>query len=250
MSSGRLTGKAHSGDAPKASWIPTFTDLLQLLMTFFVLLLTMSSMDSKKLKQTFGMFTGAVGTLGTGSGQEESVPPLTIRPAVVPNTFDTQFGPDMTPAIDNEELDIKKLLEEAARQSVESKLIEVERTENGIRLRVAAQAAFTGEGRPKLSDEAQRLLLDIADLAASRQMGLTISTNVEPTKKRRVEAAWKDAAHLTDQAAQIVHTKGQLPFASLTVKAYGRPSKLSVGGVHSGLSVELVSPEESKNHGK
>jgi len=45
------------------AWLVTFGDLVMLLLTFFVLLLTMSSMDTKKLKDTFSHFRGAPGVL-------------------------------------------------------------------------------------------------------------------------------------------------------------------------------------------
>lgn len=44
--------KAGSGVDPNA-WMVTFSDLLTLLLTFFVLLISMSSLDSKKLKEAF-----------------------------------------------------------------------------------------------------------------------------------------------------------------------------------------------------
>lgn len=50
-------------------WMVTFSDLVMLLLTFFVLLLTMSSLDSKKLTELFTHFRAATGLLefsGTG----------------------------------------------------------------------------------------------------------------------------------------------------------------------------------------
>jgi chemotaxis protein MotB len=44
-------------------WMVTFGDLLMLLLTFFVLLLAMSSMDVKSLKTMFSIFSGASGPL-------------------------------------------------------------------------------------------------------------------------------------------------------------------------------------------
>ncbi|ACL02715.1 OmpA/MotB domain-containing protein [Desulfatibacillum aliphaticivorans] len=44
-------------------WMVTFADLVTLLMTFFVLLLTMSSMDTKALQTMFTLFAGASGPL-------------------------------------------------------------------------------------------------------------------------------------------------------------------------------------------
>ena len=45
------------------AWLVTFSDLVMLLLTFFVLLLSMSSMDTKKLKTMFAHFKGATGSL-------------------------------------------------------------------------------------------------------------------------------------------------------------------------------------------
>lgn len=45
------------------TWMVTFSDLATLLLTFFVLLLSMSSMDNKSLKSSFTNFTSASGIL-------------------------------------------------------------------------------------------------------------------------------------------------------------------------------------------
>lgn len=42
--------KAAPSGGPSNAWMATFSDLLMLMLTFFVLLLTMSSMDDKKVK--------------------------------------------------------------------------------------------------------------------------------------------------------------------------------------------------------
>lgn len=47
-------------------WMVTFGDLLMLLLTFFVMLLAMSSMDNKTLKTMFSIFQGASGPLELG----------------------------------------------------------------------------------------------------------------------------------------------------------------------------------------
>jgi chemotaxis protein MotB len=49
------------GEVPP--WMVTFSDLTTLLLTFFVLLLSMSSMDNKSLKSSFTNFTSASGIL-------------------------------------------------------------------------------------------------------------------------------------------------------------------------------------------
>jgi chemotaxis protein MotB len=50
-----------TGEVP--SWMVTFSDLATLLLTFFVFLLSMSSMDDKSLRSLFTNFTSACGIL-------------------------------------------------------------------------------------------------------------------------------------------------------------------------------------------
>jgi chemotaxis protein MotB len=64
--------KEEALSADSNAWLTTFADLVMLLLTFFVMLLSMSSMDTKKLKDTFSRFQGAPGVLELGSNQKIS----------------------------------------------------------------------------------------------------------------------------------------------------------------------------------
>lgn len=52
------------------AWMVTFADLVMLLLTFFVLLLTMSSMDAKKLENLMSHFKEATGVLEFAGASE------------------------------------------------------------------------------------------------------------------------------------------------------------------------------------
>ena len=70
---GRGRNKGDEGPGPDTQgWLTTFADLVMLLLTFFVLLLTMSSMDTKALRESFSQFHGAPGVLELGSQQSVS----------------------------------------------------------------------------------------------------------------------------------------------------------------------------------
>ncbi len=70
---GRSRNKGDDGPGPDTQgWLTTFADLVMLLLTFFVLLLTMSSMDTKALRESFSQFHGAPGVLELGSEQSVS----------------------------------------------------------------------------------------------------------------------------------------------------------------------------------
>lgn len=69
----------------KNRWMTTFSDMVTLLITFFVLLISMSSMDDKSLTEAFGFFNEVMGPLEFAQAQEiQGLPSLieTVRPKV------------------------------------------------------------------------------------------------------------------------------------------------------------------------
>jgi len=54
-------------------WMATFSDMMTLLLTFFVLLLSMSSLDQQKLKEALGSLKGALGVLQGGTKTDVNV---------------------------------------------------------------------------------------------------------------------------------------------------------------------------------
>lgn len=69
----------------KDAWMVTFGDLLQLLITFFVLMISMSSMDKKVFKEMFSVFGGGLGVLGFADMTKLVPPP--ISPLLAPPKF-------------------------------------------------------------------------------------------------------------------------------------------------------------------
>ncbi|MDD3506508.1 MAG: flagellar motor protein MotB, partial [Sulfurimonas sp.] len=53
-------------------WLAAFGDLMSLLLCFFVLLLSMSSMDAKKISEAIGSLSGAMSVLEGGIKTEVS----------------------------------------------------------------------------------------------------------------------------------------------------------------------------------
>ncbi len=60
--------KPKKPDEGAPGWMVTFADLMTLLLTFFVLLLSMSTLDNQKVKLALGSLRGALGVL-EGGGQ-------------------------------------------------------------------------------------------------------------------------------------------------------------------------------------
>jgi len=65
-------GKKKCPECPKClpGWLAAFGDLMSLLLCFFVLLLSMSTMDAKKLEEAVGSLAGALSVLEGGERSE------------------------------------------------------------------------------------------------------------------------------------------------------------------------------------
>lgn len=67
-------GKQKCPECPEClpAWLAAFGDLMSLLLCFFVLLLSMSSMDAKKISEAIGSLSGAMSVLEGGTKTEIS----------------------------------------------------------------------------------------------------------------------------------------------------------------------------------
>lgn len=97
-------------------WLLTFSDVLTLLITFFVLLISMSSMDTKRLRETSDFFRGALGALEGSKGRSTTqlFTPKGGRPRITPSL--TPVASEVVGASEevDDARDIEALLKQAA----------------------------------------------------------------------------------------------------------------------------------------
>ena len=80
--------KKKNNGPDKSFWMVTFSDLLSLMLTFFVLLLSMSSMSKENLKQISSVFQQGLGIMGNGGPFGMWVPHKeTVIPPRVPAAY-------------------------------------------------------------------------------------------------------------------------------------------------------------------
>lgn len=92
----KKTEDPGSGIDPTA-WMATMSDLTFLLITFFVLLISMSAMDVKFLKEAFGLLSGGTSVLpfeGSAPGPSKTRIQLTLSPLA--NSFPTSKNASFT----------------------------------------------------------------------------------------------------------------------------------------------------------
>ena len=144
-----------SDDIDPNAWMVTFADLIMLLLTFFVLLLTMSSMDTKKLRKLMTHFTESTGVLKfAGSGKVSDF-----------SSFITKYNDsDNMLVVDQKQFfteikissEIKKMLKDINRE------IDLSDDERGIVLAFNENILFE-TGKVSLKKEIYHILDEISD---------------------------------------------------------------------------------------
>lgn len=135
-------------------WMVTFSDMVTLLMTFFVLLISMSSMDAKSLKEISGFFDGATGLLEPGQMQ-----PVTEAPRAVD---------DISPKVFHDSLSLSRSLEKTLEKEgldvsagLPEGVVNVKKTDRGLVMTVEGDILFE-ERSFELKKEALPVLQGIA----------------------------------------------------------------------------------------
>ena len=208
-------------EVPTGQWMMTFSDLLTLLLAFFVLLLTMSSMDQRKFEEAFGMFTGAFGTLAKqaepGMTPEFIVPINAPLPEVLVSDVEDVFERNMREELP-EELQKPEIPPEPAEYR---HLFEAEAVVDGIEVRIAGELLFRGD-TAELQPRSKRLLQTVASDIAREGAPVRVKS-YEPPGSVRGES-WRLSL---DRAASVVDalaTSRELDTSLLSIMGYERPA--------------------------
>lgn len=145
--------------APCPAWLATFSDICTLLLTFFVLLVSMASFEPVKFKMTAESLQGAFGVL-------ESFPTIPIHPVVA------------IPKKSGDEQKRKQSLQDAKKikEMVETKnlddAVKVEVTDKGIAIMLRDPVGFAS-GSAVLKEQGKSILADVSEII-KRNEGLKV----------------------------------------------------------------------------
>lgn len=176
--------KEDTPPAGSPAWMATFSDLMNLLLCFFVLLFSMSSVEESKLAElvaamndSFSVFDGGATSIGegilisngisqlneldrfinsTGKAAENDTPANDLKEEGKPPTTD-----EMIEAIEGEKLkdneELAEKIEEAVNESNLADQIEISFTSQYVRLSMKGALLFS-PGSAELREEAARVL--------------------------------------------------------------------------------------------
>ena len=147
-------------------WLATFGDLMSLLLCFFVLLLSMSTMDTKKIAEAIGSLNGAMSVLEGGTKTEVSHERMILA----------------TPLDENEETD--QTVNRIAATVIEANelvqqgggpTITVEEAEEGFMVKLPAKLLFKAGSATIANDDALLFLKRIALIVSQFPTDIEIS---------------------------------------------------------------------------
>lgn len=151
--------------APK--WMTTFSDMTTLLLTFFVLLLSMANFDKQKIEQVFGVLAGGSGVLTAPGTTPMSEQNIVARKA-------------LEQSIEKTKEKIEKSMKEFVQAQNLEKMMSVIKTDKGISIRVM-DSVFFSPGSSELLPAARPILDKIINITEDTPYNVNIEGHTDDT---------------------------------------------------------------------
>jgi chemotaxis protein MotB len=177
-----------NGGQDTGAWMVTFSDLVMLLLTFFVLLLTMSSLDQSSLKELSNNLQGTTGVLEfSGYSEMQSLASIVNHYNKTENVIvnKSRISKMILPALE---------LAKKTQAEIEdlNKLIDISDDERGLVVSFQDNVFFE-PGRAIIKKESLRFLDTIADVIATCSNNILIMghTDNTPTEGGTYASNWE-----------------------------------------------------------
>jgi chemotaxis protein MotB len=192
------------------AWMTTFSDMTTLLLTFFVLLLSMANFDPNKMKTLAESMQGAFGVL-------ETFPTIPIHPVIE------------IPKKSGDEQKKKQSLKDAEKikEIVETKKMEdavkVEVTDKGIAIMLRDPVGFAS-GSADLKEQGKEILKDIGDVIKGNsdlKVRIEGHTDDVPINSQRYRSNWELSSSRSLSVVQLLAEQTGMKPENMSAVGYG-----------------------------
>jgi len=195
------------------AWVATFADMTSLLVTFFILLMSFSSMEKEQYAKMAGSMAGAFGVIAD------------------PDTPNSESLIDPPPRADNRvpldglrtsRSDLDRI-QEQARTLVRTEVgnfIDLEQTRLGLRVRITTDASFA-PGSSTLGPDAEYVLREIADLLRIHTHPFQVVGHAWDEGGEDPDLADRVSRERAIAAARYLVERGRVPASRISVSARG-----------------------------
>jgi chemotaxis protein MotB len=164
-------------DAPTAPfWMTTFSDMMTILMTFFVMIVSMSEVEVKKFERALSYFQG-----------QPSV--LTENTSVIPSRFSAK--PSNAQRLHQRDIRYQQFLEYLRENDLDQK-VQANRTETGIHVVIADSVMFA-TGRARIIEPSRSILRMLAKVLDKNVNSVVVEghTDDRPIRTSRFPSNWE-----------------------------------------------------------
>lgn len=187
------------------AWMMTYSDMVTLLLTFFILLISMSTVDEIKFDMAAGSLRGAFGVMtDVGDEQIQSSQTTTIAP------------------VKNEQVQrVYKRIRDKLQRLELNEDIKLVKDRGAVVLRVEESILF-GAGESELDSEAYSVLRDVADLVRPWPLDLRIEGHTDNVPVQGTETGnWELSAQRALSVLRFMAEEELLPMDRLSAVGYG-----------------------------
>lgn len=156
--------------ADRLGWMTTFSDMVTLLLTFFVMIIAMSSMDRKSLENAFGFFRSVAGPLHFPSRGAIDVRPDVAGP--IPRIMEL-----------NRQALYDRIVKELAKRPPQPlnrglDFLEVAEADRGLVIRLSGDVLFE-EGSSRIGAQGERILSAVAEVLMTTQATISVEGHTD-----------------------------------------------------------------------
>ncbi|NNM34769.1 MAG: flagellar motor protein MotB [Gemmatimonadetes bacterium] len=194
------------------AWMMTFGDMMSLLLTFFILLFSMSSIEVEKFRAATESLAEALGESNAGIMPDGAVP-ITPPPAPVGEVRDQLV---------QERIDeVATQLEEFVRENNLEEQVVVSKESHGVFLRMQNQALF-GQGSADIAAESVAIVEQLGAVLDRMDLPVKVSGHTDnvPIRSSVFPSNWELSAARAAGVARILVSRGHDP-ATVAVEAFG-----------------------------
>lgn len=183
-----MAKKQKCPDCPKClpGWLAAFGDLMSLLLCFFVLLLSMSTMDAKKVQEAAGSLQGAMSVLDGQTSTDEKPQQLQIATPIQSDIQTAKQIQTMKQTI----IETNEMIKSSSGSEVT-----LEESEDGFMIRLPANIVFEKGKANIINDDAflflKRIALIIDKLPKDININVIGHTDSTPIKSSEFKDNWE-----------------------------------------------------------
>ena len=217
MSAGGAPGAAQGAPA----WMTTFADLMALMMTFFVLLYSFSSIDETKYREIArSMASGFGGVLRT----TQTPPANTVGPTsmIDPPMRRSKRGKSTSRKKGGAQQDLEKELQKSLASEIAEGIIAVETSGNNVVIRFPDEIAFPS-GSDEISDAIMPILERVTNALQEAPGLIMVSghTDDRPIQSEKFRSNWSLSTDRAVTVIQRLEELGTIDSSRISAVGYG-----------------------------